>query len=478
VLPSKGNKHVDRVPRKQSPSPEQIRQQVDQVMDRWQSYPSFGALLDDLMRANGLGYRELAQVLNTHGRRSPAESTISQYRSADLEPSYAFIEDLLATNALHLDPNRIQAADGERPAGDQRIALFAAAGLIEVTPDSIREWNREVLARYSRLTEAPLAGGSPAWSELMAKLLSFHLQGGRKSLSQIAREEVRDDSGDHLFIDPARLRQLLDSNRVIPSDRERLALAHYAGLDHEQIRDIEARIAAGTMPLVRRRHHRDLSDALNSILEKLAAQEISTIQLAALCNQQVVPGGAPISQPDLSIWRHGKHLPTLEKLRVLAAGLERFGPSRLTNPVTANEIERLVIAAGYSTRDLTDSTHEIIARIDNESHIKKLLKALRTAVDVALGHDATARVHMWETPGVTYPTAEQVRELLRHYNDAIRQNGFMPLGDEEIEKVAQVAEREYASWHQRSHAEKLTERKPRDRRRPPSPSLAGTAPQR
>jgi hypothetical protein len=151
--------------------------------------------------------------------------------------------------------------------------------------------------------------------------------------------------------------------------------------------------------------------------------------------------------------------------------LERFGASRLTNPVTPNEIGRLVIAAGFSTRDLSDSTHEIIARIDGQSHIKKLLKALQTAVDVGLGHDDTARVRLWETPGATYPTAEQVRELLRHYNGVIRQNGFIPLSDEEIEKVAQVAERDYANWQQRSHAEKLAERNPHDRRRPPSPSL-------
>ncbi len=446
-------------------------------MDRWQSYPSFGALLDDLMRANWLGNSELARLFTAQARRSPSQTTMSDYRRAELDPSYEFIDDLLATNALHLDPGRIRAADGERPAGDQRIALFAAAGLIEVTPDSVRQWNREVLAGYSRLTDAHLPVAGPSWGDLMAKLLSFHLQGGRKSLSQIAGE-VRENAGGQLFTDPTRLRHLLDSNRVIPSEHERLALARYAGLDSAQIGDIEARIDAGTMPLTGRRHHTNISDALNSILEKLAAQGISTIQLAALCNQQAVPGGAPIYQPDLSIWRHGKHLPTLEKLRVLAAGLQRFGASRLTNPVTSNEIERLVTAAGFSTRDLTDSTHEIIARIDDQSHIKKLLKALRTAADVALGYDDTARVHMWETAGATYPTGEQVRELLRHYNGVIRQNGMAPLSDEEIEKVVRVADRDHTDWHQQSHAEKLKERKPRDRRRPPSPSLTGTTPGR
>jgi len=49
---------------KDSPlTPEKIRQQVDQIMGRWQSYPSFAALFDDLMEANALSDRKLAEQL-------------------------------------------------------------------------------------------------------------------------------------------------------------------------------------------------------------------------------------------------------------------------------------------------------------------------------------------------------------------------------------------------------------------------------
>lgn len=55
------------------PTPEQIRQQVDQIMDRWQSYPSFAALLNALMEANGLTNAELARQLNRDGRKTFSE---------------------------------------------------------------------------------------------------------------------------------------------------------------------------------------------------------------------------------------------------------------------------------------------------------------------------------------------------------------------------------------------------------------------
>src|SRR5581483_6098808 len=99
------------------------------------------------------------------------------------------------------------------------------AGLIEVTPESVRDWNREVLAGHRRLLGAGLAGPRPRWGDLMAKLLSFHLQGGRET-----RERIAAAAPAGAFPRPSRVRDLL-TNHESPSEHERLALARYAGLD-------------------------------------------------------------------------------------------------------------------------------------------------------------------------------------------------------------------------------------------------------
>src|SRR5260370_9903398 len=283
----------------------QIRQQVDEVMARWQSYPTFAALLDALMHANGLSDLDLARQLRAVGA-TIVVPTISQYRRGELEAPYSFIESLLTLNALHLDPNRIQAGDRDRPAGDRRVALFAVAGLVEVTPESVHEWNRKVLGGYRRIDDGSPNGPRPRWGDLMAKLLPFHLQGHRKSLPQVAAE-IRSHLGGHLFANSLRICHLLNNDRI-PFERERLALARYAGLDNEQIDYIEHSVHAGTIPFGKNRQTA-FAQVLTPILNKLVAQGISLTQLALLCTQQLVPGGAAVSQPDLSKWRHGHQSP-------------------------------------------------------------------------------------------------------------------------------------------------------------------------
>ena len=167
-------------------SSQHVRQKVDLVMDRWFSYPSFSSLFDALMAANSLSAATLGKRLTNERGQHTHDFNIRYYRRGDVAPPYSFLEALLATNALNLDPGRIQPAAGENPPGDQRVALFTAAGLIEVTPASIHHWNQEVLANFKRILEREPRILRPAWGDLMTKLLSFHLQGGRLSHSQLA----------------------------------------------------------------------------------------------------------------------------------------------------------------------------------------------------------------------------------------------------------------------------------------------------
>lgn len=470
--------------RREALSLEQIQERMDQVMSRWQTYPDFAALLDALMDANGLSDYELAQQLTDQTATPLTHTTVRQYRCGEREPSYSFITGLLTTNALRLDPQRIQSADGDRPTGDQRLALFAAAGLIEVTPESIQEWNRDVLAGHRRLL-ATSPASPPRWGDLMTKLISFHMQGGRTSYHEIAASRTL--TGGSLLSHPHRL-SLLVSNRRPPSESERLALSRFAGLNDHQVVYIEDAIASGAIPLGPPRRQTPLAVALNSILDKLRAQEINQTQLVLQCAQCQAPGMVSVQTSDLPTWRHGHNKITLEKLRSLTAGLNQIG-SRLRDPVTPGEISNLIASAGFAPHDLTDTTHQVVDRIDDRTQIKPLLAALRRAVDLSLPSSSeelrchaavlgitlplafSANLYWEDTTRTSSPTGQQVRDLLLCYNHFISRNGFPPLSDEEIIKIIHVAERDHTRLQQLSHAEKLAERKPHIRRQTPSPSL-------
>ncbi|HTU22708.1 MAG TPA: hypothetical protein VMG10_32005 [Gemmataceae bacterium] len=471
---------------KDSPlSPEQIRQQVDQIMDRWQSYPSFASLLSDLMKANGLSDNQLSLLIYQGTNHVISKPAIRKYRSGETDPAYTFIEDFLTTNALHLDPKRLHRADSDRLAGDQRIAIFTAAGLIEVTPESIREWNREVLAGHRQLIESKAAGFRPRWGDLMTKLLTFHQQAGRQSQEDIAMQCNTQDAP--IILNSQRIGQILRNNRT-PSENERLALYHYAQLENDQIATIEDAITTGVLPLGFARRRTIFADALIPILDKLSAQDISQTELAHRSKRLRVPGGDAFSQTSLSAWYHGREQPTLPKLRTLTAVLRQFGPGCLTNPVTPQEIDRLVVTCGFRTEQLGETTHDVIARIDEHSRINQLLRDLQAATDTCLPTEEVHRrgadlgyvfpgvdmLRKWEDASPVCPTPGQVQDLLFLHNEVIRQKGFPPLHEEEIAKVVAVAARDHARWQSLSHAEKLAEQRPHPRRRPPTPSFDGT----
>src|SRR5205823_4956683 len=127
------------------------------------------------------------------------------------------------------------------------------------------------------------------------------------------------------------------------------------------------------------------------------------------------------------------------------------------------------------------------ARIHERTEIHPLLCAVRKATDLTLPSAGVVRNGLrlgFELPrlaaidhwrrGKTYPSGQQVRELMQSYNSFIGRNGFPPLTEDEIAKVVSVAERDFANCQRLSHAQKLDKRKFKARRQPPSPFLDGT----
>ena len=214
----------------------------------------------------------------------------------------------------------------------------------------------------------------------MRKLLSFHQQGGRQKLSDIAAGLL---PASKMKTSPTiRLGHLLD-NQAIPTENERTALYRYASLEADLIDYIEESIKAGSIPVGTRKRQTRFADVLKPILSKLSDQGINKTQFALLSANPPVSGGIPVYQPDLSSWSTGRTRITLEKLRSLIAGLKRLESRQLCNPVSFEEIARLVIAAGFSSEQLTDTTPDIVARIDDKTRIKPLLRALQSAVDTS-----------------------------------------------------------------------------------------------
>lgn len=207
------------------------------------------------------------------------------------------------SHASHMKLKRLQPATGGKPAGQHRLAIFAAAGLIEVTPESVREWNREVLAGHRRFLAGDVNTRRPRWGDLMSKLLSFHVQGGRVSHSDIAAALPPLRGGKP--VSRVLLNQALLSMRYA-SEAVRLAVARYAGLDPEQIAYIEEGITSGIISVGFNHRTTPLTAALTGILAKLESQGVNMRQLAAQCATQRVPGAVPVHPPDLSSWRYGR----------------------------------------------------------------------------------------------------------------------------------------------------------------------------
>jgi hypothetical protein len=254
-------------------SAEQIRQRVNRVMDAWRSHPDFAHLFDALLRANGVSEREFTEnYIRATGERISTSLVDSVQRGAT-HPSYEFVSNIANHGLLSLDSERLRPAAGSVPAGDQRLALFTAAGLIEVTPDSISHWNQEVLAAWERRLDHTRAGSVPTWGDLMSKLLAFHSQGGRRTYQDFA-DAANALSAPAIVLQEQRIHHLL-GGRTPPSADERHALERVAGLTIEQMNLIETAVEAGNLLLTRTLLPSPFSRQFADLLDHLRASGIS-----------------------------------------------------------------------------------------------------------------------------------------------------------------------------------------------------------
>ena len=470
---------------KNSLAEEEIQKRLSQVMDNWQSYPDFANLFDALLTANRdmlsteLGQRYSAAI-GSEETSSALVETIQDVRSGRRHPTYRLIEDLLRYNLLGLDPKRIQLGSPDRPTGDHRIALFAAAGLIEITPESIRQWNREVLAGWRTWRTRNQNKPAPTWKDLMQKLMEFHTQGNRLSWRDLGAR-ARQMADDATLLPSSRLNSILTS-RNVPSQQERISLAHTVGLEPDQVAFIEEAIENGSLSLQKHAEKTQFASQLDNISEMLKANGISLVQLAQRTGNPLT-GQSGVAHQVLSSWRLGRVRPSLGNIRALVFGLRSCKDQVGNRLITEEEIGSLTDAAGFASHELTDTAHDVIARISETTRIKPLLSAIRNAVDVCVSTSAipcgppdgtrlaTGMVNNWESEKCPhYPTASQVRALLQRYNSAIQQAGHSVLSDQEIEQVVVVAEHDRSRWLALPQSEKRGGHSARHR--PPlSPSL-------
>lgn len=448
-------------------------------MADWRSHPDFAHLFDALLNANGVDNVSCASHCAQATGSDISDQTIRQIRQGFRQPTYQFVADLADHALLSLDPERVRPARDGTPAGDHRIALFAAAGLIEVTPESIGQWNREVLARWHRQCREGSGPERPTWQELMLKLLEFQTQGERMHVPNVA-VAVSSQAGPDHPLEPDRLYSLLFS-RSAPTREERLGLARFVGLDAAQIDLLERAVDDDTLSLQRRKTHSAFSGLLGELLERLRAGGINQKQLGLRCK----PPGAvepQLSRATISSWGLGKSMPTLSSLRALVHGLERCRPEVA---ITPEEIGNLVSAAGFSPEDLSATTHDVVARIDGTTRLKPLLAALRNAVDLDVPMSAVAglggqgaavrsapQLQAWESESdPNSPSLSQVADLLSRYNRLLQDKGREELSDEEVQRVMEVAQRHRQDGLAHGFLKRAHEHRPPTQRRTITPDF-------
>jgi hypothetical protein len=321
---------------------QEIRERVNRVMDSWQSYHSFAHLLTSLIEANRLTNTEFARRFTQESGMALTCAQVHHLRHGRSKPPYRFIEAITDHAVLSFAQAHM------RPRKDHRIALFAAAGLIEVTPSSTKQWNTEVISWWQRQSEHPAATPLLTWKELIRKLYSFQCQAGRWSHREIA-DVVSGLPDSDCQLDGERVRTLLKLQHTVPTQSERSALAKTVGLRRLQISRIETAVQTGMLPLIVESQPSAFSMRFSYILGRLRAAGISQAQLIS---HTVPPGQSEpeLSQTCLSAWKLGKTRPRPATLRVLIKALEQCHDWERHPAVTRDEIQQLVSAAALLSR--------------------------------------------------------------------------------------------------------------------------------
>jgi hypothetical protein len=457
------------------PTDEEIRDRVGRVMAGWGPGSDFAEVLSTVFQVCPfLDNVRFAQLYREQTGRPLDPAEFGKYRKGNVLPPYRFVADL-ADHALLLpiDPEPFRPAGDGRAPGERRVQLFASAGLIEVTPESTRQWNREVLARYGQLRAAPPPRTVPTWHQLMHKLSSFHLQGRRTTVASLA-EEARAATGDPSLFPAKRLANLLNDSETAPTEKERAALYRVLGLDDYQVRSLEEGIEVGDVPLKEQYRSTPFSRHLGEVLDRLRMAGISTNCLARM-TADPLSGQPGISHSAFSEWRRGATSPTLACLRDATRGLARCVGGDGRRLVPPEEVDALLREAGFEPAALTLTCHQVIAGVTTETRIQPLLSAIRNAADVsvpvsavvAMDHEPQARpvrlpagqsMAEWETRPGKFPTPEQLREMLTRYNFVLTEKGHPCLSSDEMERVVAVAERDRRKWFEQPLQERIGRR--------------------
>lgn len=450
-------------------------------MSHWQTYPDFAHLLTALLNANSISPRSLAKEYDRATGRYISHTKLESIAAGFIQPPYQVIADIADHALLSLDPTLLTTSNNAHSPGNYRSALFASAGLIEVSPESIAHWNEEVIAGWQRRQSQP--GRTPlTWQELMKKLIEFHLQGERLHYDDIALAA-------NAHLDPARPLTGLRLNRMLngshtASERERAALATVAGLSAAQVQFIEDALENGTLQLAQKKNISPFASRLGELLDRLSECKITQQQLSF----RSIPEGQSeplVSASTLSTWRNGRAGPTLATMRGLIRALERCGPV-----ITQDDIEQLRSSSGFATRELLATTHDVIDAIDAGTRIKPLLAAIRNAADIDLPVTAIAdrcatansnpsgslplvhKMQAWENESSPKIVSEtELRELLNTYNVILRESGRPELIEEEIQRVMAVAERDRAEGLRRGLVQIARDHNPPSARRKITPDF-------
>lgn len=214
--------------------PHNIRRAIDTLMTNClQRYEGFSDFLPALLAAQ----EETSDSFYARLRQSGHEELIVLTQiilKKQSNPSYHYIETLLQHNLLHLnlyDPS-------------QRATLFAMAGLIEVTPESIQHFNKEIC---DDVAQKIAISQPPSWNATMERMVKFHTQGGRLNYETVV-SDLRARAADSLpqKADKRYLVNVLNYGRTV-SDSFRNNLYDYLQLTEPQ-REILERLPREKQP--------------------------------------------------------------------------------------------------------------------------------------------------------------------------------------------------------------------------------------
>lgn len=425
-----------------------IREQVDAVIQSAAAgeYANFDQFFDALLLANdNLPHTVLAEELTGANGQPVTAQTIRALREGEHLPTYPLIEQLLEHNLLNLDPAQIGAG------GTQRALMFEMAGMQEVTPETLAAHNAATLEQHRHDGTLEVHFGT-----LMSEIIGFQTQADRAFLKDIPG-----------FADDHRCRDIL-ANTGVPNEEERQALYDYAKLTPAQQDEIESAVRGQTIKFGRPDQRTPFAKALDEVLDQIKTQGL---RAQDVCENSKDADGKAIAQSELSQLRHGKYPPTADKLRAILRGID-WCNARMLTPISEQQKAELVAASPVPDWRLHATSHDCIARADSNTSIKELLLQIREAVDINVQRPVVIKlnntphsggVHInsqgmllnWETEGYQVPEPKMVEGLLKRYDHLLQQNGHEPLSQSDHAKVLSIAERDYGTWLNTPHKDKV-----------------------